>query len=183
MTLPGAKTSAFWLALLRIYAGFFWLAHGIPKFLDGEAFLPPSGVMQGFLTQAAAHMGGWYGAFLTNLVLPHAWVFGQLVRLGEVLAGCSLLLGFYTRLGGLVGTFLALNYMAAKGLLASPEGWSGLDGAAVVLSAIHLVLPTGRMLGIDGLLGRVQAPHAVPLERVEPEFVDESPIQGPPAGG
>ena len=51
MKLPSSSTYALWLALFRIYAGAFWLMHGIPKFLHGEEFMPPNGAMMQFLNQ------------------------------------------------------------------------------------------------------------------------------------
>ena len=112
------------------------------------------------------------------MVLPNAWFFAELVRLGEVVTGCLLLLGFYTRLGGLIGVLLSLNYISAKGGLAHLSVWSGLDSAALVLSALSLVLPTGRVLGIDGLLARLRRPRNVAPKAV---FVEEPPMTGPTA--
>ena len=103
MKLPSSSTYAFWLSLFRIYAGAFWLMHGIPKFTQSQDFMPPNGMMTQFINQQITHTGGFYQAFLTNVVLPNAWFFAELVRLGEVVTGCLLLLGFYTRLGGLIG--------------------------------------------------------------------------------
>ncbi len=178
MKLPSARTYAYWLALFRIYAGAFWLMHGIPKFLNSQDFMPPNGMMTQFLNTQISHNSGPYQAFLTNVVLPNAWFFAELVRLGEVVTGCLLLLGFYTRLGGLIGVLLSLNYISAKGGLMHLSVWSGLDSAALVLSAINLVLPTGRVLGVDGLLAHFRRPR-----KTEPAvvFVEEPPMTGPTA--
>ncbi|HTX57899.1 MAG TPA: TQO small subunit DoxD [Candidatus Acidoferrales bacterium] len=178
MKLPSSATYGFWLALLRIYAGAFWLMHGIPKFLHGEDFMPPNGMMVPFLNTQIQHTSGPYQAFLTNVVLPNASFFAELVRLGEVVTGCLLLLGFYTRFGALIGILLALNYISAKGGLAHLDVWSGLDSAALALTAVSLVLPTGRVLGVDGILARLR-------RRPEPSaatvFVEEPPMTGPTA--
>lgn len=181
MKLPSAMTYAFWLALLRIYAGAFWLMHGIPKFTQSQDFMPPNGMMVQFLNTQIDHVNGPYKAFLVNVVLPNASFFAELVRLGEVVTGCLLLLGFYTRLGGIIGVLLALNYISAKGGLMHLSVWSGLDSAALVLCAVNVVLPTGRVLGIDGLLARMRRPrHAAPAAAV---FVEEPPMTGPTAPG
>jgi uncharacterized membrane protein YphA (DoxX/SURF4 family) len=178
MKLPSSATYGWWLALFRIYAGVFWLMHGIPKFINSDQFMPPNGFMPQFIKQQIASTSGPYQSFLANVVLPHAGVFAELVRLGEVVTGCLLLFGFYTRLGGLIGIVLALNYLSAKGGLAHLSGWSGEDAAAFVLSALNLVLPTGRVLGVDSLLWRLRrkpepAPAAI--------FVEEPPMTGPTA--
>ncbi len=98
--------------------------------------------------------------------------------MGEVVTGCLLLFGFYTRLGGLIGMLLAFNYLTAKGGLAHLSVWSGLDSAAFVLSALNFVLPTGRVLGIDGLLWRTKRKPVVAGAAV---FVEEPPMTGPTA--
>lgn len=173
--LPSSRTYGWWLALLRVYAGLFWLSHGILKFTQSRRFLPPAGYMEGFLQHAAANTGGFYHTFLVDVVIPHPGAFAELARLGEVLAGCSLLLGLWTRLGGVVGAFLALNYLLAKGGAASFDAVGSIEAAAFALSFVHVLLPTGRILGIDALLGRrrtVQPPIAA-------EFVEEPPAPPP----
>jgi len=180
MRLPSSSTYGFWLALLRIYAGGFWLMHGIPKFTQSQEFMPPNGFIVQFLNNAVANTTGPYQQFLANTVVPNISVFAELVRLGEVVTGCLLLLGFFTRLGGLIGVVLALDYLSAKGGLGHSTAWSGIDAAALALSAVNLVLPTGRFLGVDALLARSRrAKQAPPKE--QPVFVDEPPMTGPSA--
>ena len=183
MKLPSPHGYAFWLALVRIYTGIFWLMHGVPKFTQSEMFMPPGGFMVQFIQQAITHTSGPYQHFLQNVVLPNAWLFAELSRLGEVTAGLLLLLGFYSRLGGIVGAILALNYLSAQGGLAHLRFWSGLDSTAFVLSLISVVLPTGRFLGIDGVLHALRRrshPVAAPAPE-QPVFVDEPPMTGPQA--
>lgn len=165
------------IAALRVYAGLFWLAHGVPKFLNGATFMPPTGFMPQMVQRAAAAQTGFYHDFLVHVVLPNIGVFAELTRLGEVLTGCSLLLGCWTRLGGAVGAFLALNYMAAQGEFTTWTTIGSLDAVAFVLSAAMVILPAGRFMGVDALLVR-RAPARRPIT---PEFVDEPPPQAPVA--
>ena len=187
MNYSASRSYAFWLALLRLFTGFFWLAHGIPKFTQSATFMPPGGFIVNFLNAAVANTTGPYQQFLTSIVVPNIGIFAELVRLGEVVAGALLFLGFFTRFGGFIGILLALDYLTAKGGINHSSAWTGLDGAAVALSAINLVLPTGRFLGVDGLLfrsrrepevARVTAPT---IAGVRAEFVDEPPMNGPTA--
>jgi uncharacterized membrane protein YphA (DoxX/SURF4 family) len=134
-----------------------------------------------FLSQQISHVNGPYQSFLTSVVLPNAWIFANLVRLGEVIAGCLLLLGFYTRLGGFIGVVLALNYITAKGGLAHLSVWSGLDSTAFVLSFVSLILPTGRMLGIDGVLSHLRRRRVPAAQQPQAVFVEEPPMTGPTA--
>ena len=186
--LPSSSRYAFWLAILRLYAGAFWLMHGIPKFTQSQTFMPPNGMIVAFLNSAITNTSGPYQAFLTNVVLPNIGVFAELVRLGEVVTGALLFFGFFTRLGGFIGMLLAINYLTAKGGIAHLSSWSGLDAAAFMLSAINLVLPTGRYLGVDALLGRSVPQRVTPVavgapatSGVRAEFVDEPPMTGPTA--
>lgn len=190
MRLPSSGTYGFWLALLRVYTGAFWLMHGIPKFTQSETFMPPNGLVVNFLNTAIQNTSGPYHAFLQNAVLPNINVFAELVRVGEVVAGALLFLGLFTRLGATVGVLLALNYLSAKGGFAHLSMWSSLDSAAFALSLISLVLPTGRVLGIDQFLGRTRQVPAVVVPKAAPqpaaagvraEFVDEPPMTGPSA--
>ncbi|MDQ2679969.1 MAG: DoxX family membrane protein [Candidatus Eremiobacteraeota bacterium] len=174
--LPSPRVYATWLGLLRICTGAFWLIHGIPKFTNSDKYMPPNGFMPQVVQKAMQGGPGPYHDFLANVVTPHIGLFAELVRLGEVVAGLLLFFGLLTRLGGLIGVVLALNYMASFGEFTSFQGWSGLDAAVLGLSAIHFVLPTGKMLGVDGLLGRGRTRKS-PL--LTPEFVDEPPLRVP----
>jgi len=149
--LPSAQTYGNWLAVIRIYTGIFWLTHGIPKLLTPQ-FFGDRGMMVGMVTQMSSGVSGPYGAFLHGIVLPHGAVFSVLVACGETLAGVSLLLGALTTVGGVVGMFLALNYFMMKGSYAHITSLGGLDCAAIALSFISAILPTGAVFGLDGLL-------------------------------
>jgi hypothetical protein len=140
----------------------------------------PTGMMVNFLNTQITHTSGAHQWFLTYVVLPNIGFFANIVRVGEVLTGCLLLLGFYTRIGGLIGCMLTLNYISAKGGLAHLSVWSGLDSLAFVLSLTCLVLPAGRVLGVDALLAHLRGAPP-PRVRAQPVFVDEPPMTGPSA--
>lgn len=140
-------------------------------------FMPPNGFISILVGKALQSQTGSYHDFLATTVVPHIGLFAELVRLGEVLAGCSLLLGIFTRFGGLVGCFLALNYMAVNGEFASWTTIGTLDAAAFMLSFLMLIMPSGRVAGVDALLYRARG-RRDPV--VIPEFVDEPPTR--PAG-
>ena len=165
-----------WLVVLRLYAGSFWLVHGLPKFLNPGMFMPPNGYMVEVIAHASQTSTGFYHDFLVNTVTPNIFLFAELVRLAEVLVGISLILGFLTPLGGLVGCFLALNYMAASGDFHSAMGLGSLNATALALSVLAVVLPRGRPAGIDALFVRKPNRRAV-----KAEFVDDEPLSGPRA--
>ncbi len=128
-----AKIENRWLVIIRIYTGIFWLIEGIEKFTDPASFLPPKGFMSEFLQKAMLHSGFLYHDFLASIVFPNIGTFAQLVRFGEVLTGVSLLLGLFTRLGGGGGAFLALNYLLARGILGTLDGYASFDAVVLAL--------------------------------------------------
>jgi uncharacterized membrane protein YphA (DoxX/SURF4 family) len=175
--LPSSVTYARWLAILRILTGGIWLILAIPKFTQSDEFMPPNGFIVIYITKGLQTTpDGPYHWFLSNIVQPNLPIFAEMVRLGELMVGVSLVLGVLTRLGGLGGVVLTLNYMAARGGLLSFNAWASLDAAMMVLSLTHLVLPTGRLWGIDTFFGKkVEEPPTV-----RAVFVDEPPVGPPP---
>jgi uncharacterized membrane protein YphA (DoxX/SURF4 family) len=176
MSLPSSRAYAGWLALLRILTGGIWLVHAVPKFLNSAAFMPPDGAFAVYLQNGVGKTAGPYHDFLVNVVQPNANTFAELVRFGETAVGISLLLGLFSRLGGLFGVVLTLDYIAARGGLGSFTAWSSMDGSLMLLSATSLVLPTGKFLGLDALLFARSRPR-----RVVAEVVPERPMDGPTA--
>ncbi len=131
--LPSSRTYGFWLALVRIYTGFFWLEHGLGK-LHARAFGAPGGQLSQFLALHVRDSTGPYHEFLTGFVVPNAALVGYAVMLGEMTAGALLLAGLFTRVGALLGVFLAVNYWLARGgfnaLAASSAGVHGLGASS-----------------------------------------------------
>lgn len=188
MRLSSDRTYAFWLALLRIFLGIFWIARAIPKFTTGF-FMPPDGISGRMLVVGSGSTTGAYHDFLVNVVTPHVVLFANLDRFGELLVGVLLLLGLFARLGALGGMFLLANYMLVRGEMTSLHGWTGLDGLAFAVCALNFVVPTGRMIGFDAFLGRPKVepvsaarPHSEPSVStasgtpVHAEFVEEEPV-------
>jgi uncharacterized membrane protein YphA (DoxX/SURF4 family) len=149
--LPTPQTYARWLAVVRIFTGIFWLLHGIPKLVNPK-FFGPDGMMAGMIREGLSGTSGPYHDFLVNVVLPNAGLFSHLVAWGETLTGLSLLLGLFTRLGGLGGVFLNLNYFMMAGSYAHLGGYASMDTAVMARSFMNIGVPTGRVWGLDGVL-------------------------------
>lgn len=136
------RTSLGWLGLLRLAVGALFLDALWEKVRTG--FGGPALTAQLASWQAAGRTFGFYRAQLQALVLPHAELVARSVEAGELAAGLSLLLGFGSRAGALIGLALNVNYFLAShqavNLLA------GLVDVAVLVSA------GGRALGLDGYL-------------------------------
>src|SRR5260221_5353875 len=138
------------LVILRLHLGAILLITDAGKLFRAAPFA-------GELTQFAGMMlrrpgFGWYHAFLSAVVLPHATTFAILVMLGELVAGICLLTGTMTRLGAAIAMLLFLNYMFAKGRwFLSPDS----EDAAVFFSALVVGLgAAGRSLRVDAYLAR-----------------------------
>lgn len=187
MKLYSDRAYAFWLALLRIYLGVFWIAHALPKFTTAF-FMPPDGVFAKMVAGGAGNATGAYHDLLLNVVTPNVLLFANAVRFGELFVGALLLLGLFSRLGALGGMFLLANYMLMQGEMTSLQGWTSLDGLAFAACALNFIVPTGRMIGFDALFTRRNvAPAAVYVQPeptvstasgapIDAEFVEERPV-------
>ena len=149
--LPSSARYAAVLAGIRIFTGIWWALHGYGK-LSSPTWAALGGGCAQILQSMSGATSGVYHDFIVNVVLPNVSLFAHLVAWGETLTGVSLALGLFTRLGGAVGVFLPLNYWLAKSGFAHLDGYSGLDLAALALSLINLLLPTGLYAGIDGII-------------------------------
>jgi len=106
-------------------------------------------IVQGMIKDTS----GRYHDFIVNTVLTNPVLFAHLVAWGETLVGISLFFGLLTRLGGLGGVFLALNYFAAKGSFSTLSAWTGFDILAAVMSLACVVLPVNA-IALDRLVFR-----------------------------
>ncbi len=138
-----------WLAV-RLYVGYEWFNAGWEKLFNPTWIGEQSGTaITGFLNGTLGKMGGahpdvsfWYGAFVQNVVLPHAHFFSYLVTYGELLVGIALILGLFTGIASVFGAFMNINYLLAGTLSINTQllfiefllitawknaGWYGLD--------------------------------------------------------
>lgn len=74
------------LLLIQIVIGYEWFVSGLTKIVRGGF---PSGLAEE-LTEKSEGVGGWYGSFLDEVVIPNAPTFGYLIIIGEVLVGIGL---------------------------------------------------------------------------------------------
>src|SRR3954452_1989739 len=175
------------LALLRIGFGLYFVSYALDKTMGG--WLTSAGPITGFLLGnpnetpptrgAVAGATLLYADFLTNVVQPNPMPFGQLVVLGEWVAGILLLLGLLTRFGAIAGLLLNLNYMLMKGL---PSNGGSIDRLFGFAEIIFLLAAAGLVWGLDGVLRRQLAGNPVTrwlagLNGAPP--TDERPVRAP----
>jgi thiosulfate dehydrogenase [quinone] large subunit len=165
MLFGDVRLSWLWL-IVRLYVGYEWFMAGWNK-VQNPAWFGSSagGALAGFLKGALAKstgehpdVQGWYAAFLQNVVLPNASLWSNIVVVGEILVGIGLILGIFTGIAALFGSFMNFNYLLAGTVSTNP---------ILLFLAIFLILAwkTAGWIGLDRwllpLLGTPWAPGKV----------------------
>lgn len=138
--------AAFWLTIVRIYLGAFWLVRGLEKLVGGKSVTLPA----------------WYHG--THQILP-------ILAAVEVIAGLFLVFGLFTRLSAFVVLLLAAGFYVSKGSYLSYAGIMNTSGALIILALVTFWLAAD--FGIDGIRRAVRERQAArPTERVDATPVD-----------
>jgi uncharacterized membrane protein YphA (DoxX/SURF4 family) len=87
--------------------------------------------------------------FVEKVIQPHFYFFAPQVYGAEVLVAISLMLGFFTRIGGLLGAVMAANLWL--GLYRAPYEWPWTYFFLLAVQITFLVYAPGYSLGIDAL--------------------------------
>jgi len=149
------------LTISRVSIGILWLAQLFWK-------LPPTfGCPLNFAVTTDIHartsgLCDWVGimtlysrwplqaALVKSMVVPNmAWI-GWIIFLMEAFVALSLILGLFTRLGGLAALLQAVNLYI--GVSAAPGEWPWTYVMLTILGLIFLSIPAGRILGVDAWL-------------------------------
>ncbi len=94
------------------------------------------------------------GAFIEAIVKPNIAWFGYVIFGAEAFIALSLLLGLFSRLGGLVAVGISAQLMVGLAGIPQPFEWEWSYNLMVVLSLLMFGLAPGRILGLDALLRR-----------------------------
>lgn len=153
------KNAFTWLA--RLIVGGMWYQQMLwkmpPTFTDNP---DGSGGLRYWMAEMATYAAfGPHGALVNNLMLPHFNVFALQVWAGETLIAVSLILGLFTRLGGLLGTLMATNLWL--GLYNRPHEWPWTYVFLILLNGFFLFFRAGRSLGIDAMIVPKAPPEGV----------------------
>jgi len=105
---------------------------------------------------------GWLarlnGLFIDNVIMPGFPLMGWLIWLAEAFIAGSLLLGVFTRLGGLVSIAISAQLMVGLAGIPNPYEWEWLYIQMVLLSLVIIATAPGETLGLDALIKpRLQA--------------------------
>jgi NADH dehydrogenase len=140
------RTYLWYIAVLRIYIGYYLFLQGFRKFQRDFPRSDWIGRQIGDL--ASVELYPWYRRFLLYTVVPHQEFFGALVMIGEVAVGACLVLGLLTRPAALIGIFMLINYYLGPGMARGGAVLAQQQTFIVCLIVIVLADP-GRVLGID----------------------------------
>jgi uncharacterized membrane protein YphA (DoxX/SURF4 family) len=142
-----------WMWVARVLIGGLWWQQTLwklpPTYTDS-----PDGVSGGlhyWVGEMVQHSAFSVQSWLVEKVIqPHFYVFAPQVYMTEVLIAVSLLLGVFTRLGGVLGALMAMNLWL--GLYRAPYEWPWAYFFLIMLQTTFVVLHAGRSLGFDAIL-------------------------------
>lgn len=140
-----------WFAVLRIGVGLWWLESVRHKPLRGFV----KGGAMGWVESLVGdnHPVPAYARFIRKTVLatPRRRVINSwLVVLGETAVGLSLVLGFLTPAGLIVGLFLNLNYLLLVGL--TDQGEQGQNLTMALATVVLFGAASWRVWALDNVL-------------------------------
>lgn len=151
----------------RLIYGYLWYTQLLWK-LPPQFGCPADFAVSTSLQERTSGLCDWVGlmviysrlpiqADLVNrFVVPNMAIVGWLVWLMEAFVAVSLILGLFTRLGGLAALVQGLNLLIGIGF--APIEWEWTYGMLSILGLVFLAIPTGRIWGLDALLRpRLQA--------------------------
>lgn len=151
----------------RLIYGYLWYTQLLWK-LPPQFGCPADFAVSTGLRERTSGLCDWVGlmviyselpiqADLVNrFVVPNMAIVGWLVWLMEAFVAVSLILGLFTRLGGLAALVQGLNLLIGIGF--APIEWEWTYGMLSILGLVFLAIPTGRIWGLDALLRpRLQA--------------------------
>jgi thiosulfate dehydrogenase [quinone] large subunit len=144
-----------WMWVARVFIGALWLQQTLwklpPTYTDS-----PDGVSGGlhyWVGEMVQHSAFGIQSWLVEKVIqPHFYFFAPQVYMAEVMIAVSLLLGVFTRLGGVLGALMAMNLWL--GLYRASYEWPWTYFFLIVLQITFVVLHAGKSLGLDAILVR-----------------------------
>jgi len=140
-------TPSRWLALLRIYAGawFVWLG-------ASQAYHGFVGSFTRLLNEHSRPFAEFYHSFLTSFVIPNAQIIAICLIAAEILIGLLLILGLLTRLTTIIALVIAINYFLT--LARADRLYLTITLTGIVIILVLLGSAAGRVWGMDATLYR-----------------------------
>jgi uncharacterized membrane protein YphA (DoxX/SURF4 family) len=157
-------TQHLWTWIARLFIGALWWQQSLwklpPTYTDNPDGI--SGGLHHWVGEMAKYAAfGWQSALVKDVLQPNFYLFAPQVYGAEVMIAASLMLGLFTRAGGVLGALMAINLWL--GLYRAPYEWPWTYFFLVLLQTTFVVLHAGRSLGIDAIIARHE--HAQPCSR------------------
>ena len=92
------------------------------------------------------------GIFLESVIMPTIRFSGWLLWLAEAAIVVTLLLGLFSRLGGLIAVAVSAQLMIGLSGIPNPYEWEWAYNTIFVLSLLMFAFAPGRVFGIDAWL-------------------------------
>ena len=160
-TMPVDGAGRIGMIISRLVYGYLWYTQLLWK-LPPTFGCPPNFAVTENIRERTTGLCDWVGvmtiyskwplqaSLVKSLVVPNlAWM-GWLIWLMEAFVAVSLILGLFTRLGGLAALIQAVNLYI--GVTAAPFEWYWTYGMLATLGLVFLAVPTGRVFGLDAWL-------------------------------
>lgn len=155
------------MIISRLVYGYLWYTQLLWK-LPPTFGCPPDFAVSTSLQERTSGLCDWVGLMtvyskwplqadlVERFIVPNMASFGYILWLMEAFVAVSLILGLFTRLGGLAALVQAVNLYI--GVTAIPFEWYWTYGMLSTLGLVFVAVPTGRVFGLDALLRpRLQA--------------------------
>ncbi len=150
---------------VRILIGLVWLNGAVEKFLNPDFPSQFSQSLQagGFVSQAPA----FFQTFMQNNVIPNAEIIAQLVRLGELALGITLILGLLTNLAALGSIGMSIVILLSQGGVSLGTGLGApqlltINLFVALLSVAVLLSAAAKSLSVDSSIAR-RSPGLSPI--------------------
>lgn len=145
----------------RLIYGYLWYTQLLWK-LPPQFGCPADFAVSTSLQERTSGLCDWVGLmviyselplqadWVNRFVVPNMAIVGWLVWLMEAFVAVSLILGLFTRLGGLAALVQGLNLLIGIGF--APIEWEWTYGMLSILGLVFLAVPTGRIWGLDAII-------------------------------
>ena len=156
-----------WMCLARILLGSMWWQQTLwklPPYYTDQPAIADSGLKHWMIEMVNNAAFSFQGAFVNGFVLPHFNIFAPMVYAIECIIGVSLIMGLFTRLGGILGGLMAINLWL--GLYRSQYEWPWTYFFLILLQFTFGILQSGRNLGFDAILARRQSVQPEPRSTI-----------------
>ena len=141
------KISIIWIVLIQLAIAFEWLHSSWTKWAEAGFINNIPKTLEGFASKTPYST---YSDFLTSFAIPHAELFGNTIRTGELAVGIALLVSsvillskkslpkyvvWLTAIACFGGAFMNINFFLASGA-SSPSSW----GLNIMMVLVQIIL-------------------------------------------